>query len=157
MSFSIVVTTTEIHLSVWSIMLIRWEKTFVHLVHCKFSDSDCGKTHRFRSVSSFENLCEFWDLVSSCYFQNLVNMKFSHHCTDWLSFSSSLSLLNVVTCQILMRVVNVERQKKRSELSIDWSMKEPDSRHCCNVNEEWEEDLEQDNKCLVTALRSEWS
>jgi len=56
-----------------------------------------------------------------------------------------------------MRVMNVKRQKERSELSIDWSMKEPDSRHCCNVNEKWEEDLEQENRCLVIALRSEWS
>jgi hypothetical protein len=34
-------------------------------------------------------------------------------------------------------------------------MKEPDSRHCCDVNEEQEEDLEQDNRCLAAALRSE--
>jgi len=54
-----------------------------------------------------------------------------------------------------MRVVNVKRQKERSELLIDCSMKESDSRHCCDVNERQEEDLKQDNRCLVTALRSE--
>jgi len=53
--------------------------------------------------------------------------------------------------------VNVERQKERSELSINWSIKEPNSRHCCDVNEEQEEDLKQDNRCLTAALRSEWS
>jgi len=40
-----------------------------------------------------------------------------------------------------MKVMNVERQKERSELLIN-SMKEPDSRHCCDVNEGQEEDLE---------------
>jgi len=33
-------------------------------------------------------------------------------------------------------------------------MKEPDSRHCCNVNEEQEEDLKQGNRYLTAALRS---
>jgi len=34
-------------------------------------------------------------------------------------------------------------------------MKEPDSRHCCDMNEEQEEDLKQDNRYLAAALRSE--
>jgi len=34
-------------------------------------------------------------------------------------------------------------------------MKESDSKCCCDVNEEQEEDLEQDNKCLAAALKSE--
>jgi hypothetical protein len=34
-------------------------------------------------------------------------------------------------------------------------MKESDLRHCCDVNERQEKDLKQDNKCLMTALRSE--
>ena len=157
MSFLIVATTTGIRLSAWSIMLIRWAKTFAHFVHCGFSDSDCDKTYRFRPVSLFEDLREFCNWVSLCSFQNLVNMKFSCCCTDQLSSSSSSSLLNVVTCQILMRVVNVERRKGRSEFSINWSMKEPGSRRCCDVNEEQEEYLEQDNRYLAAALRSEWS
>jgi len=57
---------------------------------------------------------------------------------------------------VLIKVMNVERQKERSELSINWSMKEPDLRCCCDVNEEQEEDLEQGNRCLAAALRSEW-
>jgi len=138
-------------------MSIRQEEISAHFIHCDCSDSDCDKTHRFRPVSSDEALREFWDSVSLCSFQNLVNMKFSCHCTDWLSFSSSLSSLNVVTHQVLIRVVNVKRQKERSELLINWSMKEPDSRHYCDVNEEWEEDLKQGNRCLAAALRSEWS
>jgi hypothetical protein len=35
------------------------------------------------------------------------------------------------------------------------SIEKSDSRHCCDVNEKQEEDLKQDNKCLMTALRSE--
>ena len=62
-----------------------------------------------------------------------------------------------MTHQVLIKVVNVKRQKERSELSINWSMKESDSRHCCDVNERQKEDLEQGNKCLAAALRSEWS
>ena len=157
MSFSIVATTTGICLSAWSIMSIRWEEISAHLIHCGCSDSDCGETHEFRPVSSDEALHEFWDSVLSCSFQNLVNMKSSHCCTGWLSFSLSSSLLNVVMRQVLMRIVNVERQKERSELLIDWSMKEPDSRCCCDVNEGQEEDLKQGNRCLAAALRSEWS
>ncbi len=84
-------------------------------------------------------------------------MKFSSCCTDWLSFSSSSSLLNVVAYQVLIKVMNVKRWEERSELLINWSIKEPDSRHCCDVNEEQEEDLKQDNRCLVTTLRSKWS
>ena len=53
--------------------------------------------------------------------------------------------------------MNVERQKERSELLINWSIKESDSRHCCNVNEKQEEDLKQDNKCLTAALKLKWS
>jgi len=34
-------------------------------------------------------------------------------------------------------------------------MKESGLRHCCDVNEEQEEDLEQGNRCLAAALRSE--
>jgi len=34
-------------------------------------------------------------------------------------------------------------------------MKEPGSRHCCDVNKRQEEDLKQDNRCLMTALKSE--
>ena len=157
MSFLIVTTTTGICLSVWLIMSIRWEEISAHLIHCDCSDSDCDKTHRFKPVSLNEALCEFWDSVSLCSFQNLVNMKSSHCCTGWLSFSLSSSLLNVVMRQVLMRIVNVERQKERSELLIDWSIKEPDSRHCCDVNEEQEEDLKWDNRCLTAALISEWS
>ena len=156
MSFSIVATTTGICLSVWSIMSIRQEEISAHLIHCGCSDSDCDRTCEFRPMSSNEALREFWDSVLSCSFQNLVNMKFSCCCTDQLSFSSSLSSLNVVMRQVLIKVVNVERWKERSELLINWSMKEPDSRHCCDVNEEQEEDLEQGNRCLAAALRSEW-
>jgi len=157
MSFLIVVTTTGIRLSAWSIMLIRWAETFAHFVHCEFSDSDCGGTHRFRLMSLFEDLREFCNWVSSCSFQNLVNMKFSHHRTGWLSFSLSSSSSNVVMRQVLIRVVNVKRRKERSEFLINWSMKEPGSRRCCNVNEEQEEYLEQGNRYLAAALRSEWS
>jgi len=60
-------------------------------------------------------------------------------------------------CWVLMKVVNVKRQKGRSELLINWSMKESSSRHCCDVNKEQEEDLEWGNRCLTAALRSEWS
>ncbi len=135
MSFSIVATTTGIRLSVWSIMSIRWEEISAHLIHCDCSDSDCGETHGFRPTSSNEALCEFWDSVLSCSFQNLVNMKFSHHHTGWLSFYLLSSSSNVVTHWVLIRVVNVKRWEERSELLINWSMKEPGSRHCCDVNE----------------------
>jgi hypothetical protein len=90
--FSIVVTTTEICLSAWSIMLIRWEETFAHLVHCGFNDSDCDRTCRFRPWVYLKICVNSEIQFHHALFRNLVNMKFSclvlidchhllcHHC-----------------------------------------------------------------------------
>jgi hypothetical protein len=156
MSFSIVATTTEICLSAWSIMLIRWEETFAHLVHCEFSDSDCGKTHKFR----------LWVCLRIC-----VNseIQFHHALLKSSQYEVLLSLYWLIVILFVIIIIKCSDTSSSHKSSECWEaerkiwtfnqLKHERTRFKTLLWCEWEtrRRSKTSNRCLAAALRSEWS